>query len=224
MTRFLLAAASLLAMTACNGGGETPPGAPPPPGASSGSPGGAGAGAPDIPVEPKHSQAELAASGTAITLSGELKCAEGSGPFVLHLFPPPESEGGEPPKEGASPPGPVAGIALDEPGVFELLAPKGGRAVLVAFQDVNQDGKPTPGESLFFAGGGGPQPTALDADLADLVLDCKATLGGPGGGERASKIPPAPVEPGSGPTHPADGEELPGQPPPTPPETAEKPE
>lgn len=183
-------------LTAPEGGAKGPAVGQPPAGGPQGE---GGATELEVPTEPSFTQEALAAEG-GVKLTGTLSCPEGRGPFVVQVFPPPPEQGGAEKSDG--PAGPVVKLALTEAGPFTLMAPKGASGVIVGFEDGDGNGAPTPGEPLFFEGGGGPQVVEFKADRTGLDVNCEATMGGPGQGGPGSKVPPTPKG-GDGP--PAEG-------------------
>ncbi len=158
------------------GGGQGGPGmegeAGPPPDGGAGGPAGV-----NIAEDMKYSQETLAESEDTLSVSGELVCSS-DGPYWVYLFPPPPS-----PDDVAAdqePVGPVTGIKLAAAGPFSFKAPKGGTAMLLAFQDQNDDGIQKPGEPLFIGNDG--QPITLGEDISGAVLDCDKNAVGLGGG------------------------------------------
>ncbi|MCB9743177.1 MAG: hypothetical protein H6741_14145 [Alphaproteobacteria bacterium] len=189
--------------------GHTPQDAPPSGPAAGGPAPEAAPGEVEVPGEAQFSQEALAAEG-GVRLIGELKCPEGRGPFVVQVFPPPPDQGGAESKDG--PMGPLVKAPVAQAGPFTLLAPKGRSGVLVGFEDGDGNGSMTPGEPLFFAGGGGPQVMQFTADRTGLLVDCEAAMSGPGGGGG----------PGGGPGGPGGAKGSPGEMAPPPPQ-GEKP-
>jgi len=158
----------------------------------------------------QHKQADLEGQPNTITISGEVKCVDGSGPFWIHLFPPPDDPNNpdEGTKEGVTPPGPITGLEMTAPGTFSIKAPKGGTAMLLAFEDVDKDGFPGAQEPVFFFED--RRSISLDQDQSDMSLTCfklmspaPDEIGPPPGGEQdpgatpgaAERTPPGPKTP-----------------------------
>lgn len=120
----------------------------------------------------QHKQADLEGQPNTITLTGEVKCVEGTGPFWIHLFPPPNDPNNPDVAsgEGATPPGPITGIEMAAAGSFSIKAPVGGKAMLLAFEDVDKDGFPGAQEPVFFFED--RRPISLEKDLTNMDLTC----------------------------------------------------
>jgi hypothetical protein len=155
----------------------------------------------------QHKQGDLAGQPNTVTLSGELKCIDGSGPFWVHVFPPPDDPNNPDAeiKEGDTPPGPITGMEIEAPGAFSIVAPKGGEAMVLAFEDVDKDGFPGAQEPVFFFED--RRSVSLEADRSGLSLACFKLMAPapdeigppPGGGQTLDGAPPGmPGTPGKG--------------------------
>ena len=205
-----------LCLTACPeapqdlpGGENEGAGAPATPSGQVGSPGTPSAAAPSIDAtmdEPKHSQSDLKDSPDAIKIAGVIRCEDGDGPFRVRVFVPPPSEGGPEQETDGSPPGPLAAESFDETGPFEMYTPKGAALKLLAYEDMDENGVPTPEETQFGTVGG--DNLDLSQSRTDIVLDCSASAPVPDPipakiGDESSSGPAAPpdeaVPPADGP-------------------------
>ena len=119
--------------------------------------------------EPKHSQEELAATEGSVTLSGTIICESGTGPYRVRVFVPPPSEGGPEAANEGAPPGPLAAVSVPTAGEFSMLTPPGDALKVLAYEDRDDNGVPTPEETQFGTVDGGL--TVLSAD-ASVVLNC----------------------------------------------------
>lgn len=139
-------------------------------------------GVPGVPAEapaidasmdaPKHSQDDLAQSPDAIKIGGQIRCEEGGGPYRVRVFVPPPSEGGPEQETEGEPPGPLAAKTFDEPGAFEMFTLKGSALKLLAYEDADENGVPTPEETQFGTVDGALLD--LSASKMDINLDCSA--------------------------------------------------
>jgi len=222
MRLILLSAFSLFALTACieppgespntPGGapGGTPDGVPGQPGEPGEGPGGGGSDGPPPGEAPAWStEVETAQDDfgeDAVTLSGELSCSEGSGPFHVYVMPPPP-EDGDAPDEG--PPVAVTSTEVEGPGAFTIKVPPALEVVVLGFEDADADDAPAEG-GIFFHDDGAKLGT--DSGTA-LALDCLNLAPAPEGaapedalepGTRPEDLPPAPLEGGEGVPQPLD--------------------
>ncbi len=237
MRPILLSAFSLFALTACiEPPGESPntpggaPGQPGEPGGVPGQPGeGPGAGGSDGPppgevpawsTEVETDQDDF--GDDAVSLSGEISCSEGSGPFYVYVMPPPPEEGDEP-DEG--PPVAVTSTEIEGPGAFTIKVPPAREVVVLGFEDADADEAPAEG-GIFFHDDGAKLGT--DSGTA-LSLDCLNLAPAPAGSEipgdalepgtLPEDLPPAPLEGGEGSPQPLDeGDPSDGAPDAAPPE------
>ena len=121
---------------------------------------------------PKHSQEDLEKSPDAVKIGGQIRCDEGSGPYRVRVFVPPPSEGGPSQETEGEPPGPLAAKTFDEGGSFEMYTLKGAALKLLAYEDADENGVPTPEETQF----GTVDGALLDLSVSkmDINLDCSA--------------------------------------------------
>jgi hypothetical protein len=122
---------------------------------------------------PKHSQEELETSPDAVKIGGQIRCEEGGGPYRVRVFVPPPSEGGPAQETEGEPPGPLAAATFAEAGPFEMYTPKGDALKLLAYEDADENGVPTPEETQFGTVGG--ELLDLSASKMDINLDCSAS-------------------------------------------------
>ena len=174
-----------VALTACpeapadlEGGQAQGEGGPATPSADPGVPGvpGSPGAAPAIDAamdQPKHSQDDLKDSPDAIKIGGEIRCEEGSGPYRVRVFVPPPSEGGPEQETEGEPPGPLAAATFSASGSWEMYTPKGPALKLLAYEDSDENGVPTPEETQF----GTPDGGVLDLSASNMSinLDCSAS-------------------------------------------------
>ena len=198
--------------------------APPPAGGA----GGGGGTAPELDPEmenPQHSQEDLASDSDAATVTGTIVCDDGEGPYRLRLFvPPPDLGGPEADEETSGPPSPLVNVEIEDAGAFSFKTPKADALVVLAYEDLDENGLPTLEEPQFGPLQGNPVP--FSGDVSDLTLDCSKPLpapeprmdtvaaggeeGAPAGGPPVDAVPAAadgtpPVEGGP----PPEGEMLP---------------
>jgi hypothetical protein len=120
--------------------------------------------------EPTNTQDELADDDEAVTLSGTIVCESGTGPYRIRIFVPPPSEGGPQAETEGTPPGPLAAITVARAGEFSILTPPGPALKVLAYEDKDDNGVPTPEEAQFGTADGGL--TDLSSDTSGLVLNC----------------------------------------------------
>jgi len=186
--------------------------------------GGAGGGgtAPELDPEmenPQHSQEDLVNDSDAATVTGSIVCDDGEGPYRLRLFvPPPDLGGPDAGEETAGPPSPLVNVEIEDAGAFSFKSPKADALVVLAYEDLDENGLPTLEEPQFGPLQGNPVPFA--SDVSDLTLDCSKplpapeprmdTVAAPGGDAAPDGGPPVDAVPAAtdGPP-PAEGEMLP---------------
>jgi len=127
--------------------------------------------------EPTNTQEALAEDETAVTVTGTIVCDSGTGPYRVRIFVPPPSEGGPQEETQGAPPGPLAAVTVAQAGEFSILTPAGEALKILAYEDKDDNGVPTPEETQFGTADGGL--TNLSANTSGVVLNC-------------SNIPPTP--------------------------------
>ena len=151
--------------------------------------------------------AELGESDDALTANGRQKSIVFQAGQIRFVVSEPRGEGGRAARFLRKHPEGVGTVAFEVEDIdrcWALLEARGGTPItdIQRFEDGDGNGAPTPGEPLFFEGGGGPQVVEFKADRTGLDVNCEATMGGPGQGGPGSKVPPTPKG-GDGP--PAEG-------------------
>jgi len=127
---------------------------------------------------PQHSQEELADDSDAASVTGSIVCDDGEGPYRLRLFvPPPDLGGPDAGEETAGPPSPLVNVEIEDAGDFSFRSPKADALVVLAYEDLDENGLPTLEEPQFGPLQGNPVP--FSTDVTDLVLDCSKPLPAP---------------------------------------------
>jgi hypothetical protein len=127
--------------------------------------------------EPVNSQEDLANDDSAITVSGTIICESGTGPYRVRIFVPPPSEGGPEADNEGTPPGPLAATTVAQAGAFSFLTPGGEALKILAYEDKDDNGVPTPEETQFGTAGGGLSD--LSSDLSGVILNCSNSAPSP---------------------------------------------
>jgi len=120
--------------------------------------------------DPTNTQEDLAADETAVTLTGTIVCESGTGPYRVRIFVPPPSEGGPQAETEGAPPGPLAAVTVASAGEFSILTPAAPALKVLAYEDKDDNGVPTPEETQFGTADGGL--TDLSSDTSGIVLNC----------------------------------------------------
>ena len=120
--------------------------------------------------EPSNTQEDLVDDDSAVTLTGTIVCESGTGPYRVRIFVPPPSEGGPVAETEGAPPGPLAAITVASAGAFSILTPAGSALKVLAYEDKDDNGVPTPEETQFGTADGGL--TDLSSDTSGIVLNC----------------------------------------------------
>lgn len=156
----------------------------------------------DVPAEgpPKMTQDKIAA-GDHVTVSGTVVCDDCEGALYLRVNKPiasmPTLPEGETLEQGGGPlVGPVTLKAIDGPGAFSLVVPKGSEEIIVELLvDVDGNGMPSRGDRMDNHRTASPGTTlTADADISGLKLDGTdrewvAPQGGPPAGGAAPPLP-----------------------------------
>lgn len=149
-------------------------------GASNGAPGDVPPIVPNmdsIVDEPVNTQEDLANDDSAITVSGTIVCESGTGPYRVRIFVPPPSEGGPEAETEGNPPGPLAATTVAQAGEFSFLTPAGEALKILAYEDKDDNGVPTPEETQFGTTSGGLSD--LSSDISGVVLNCSNSAPSP---------------------------------------------
>jgi hypothetical protein len=121
---------------------------------------------------PKYTQAELAESADAFTLSGILKCSQSKeGPWTVAVWPfHPEFYGPDPQELPWH--SPLVAIELEKAGNFELKVPSGEKRLVLAYKD--------DGQQQAFADPDGAY-LQVQSEVSELVVDCAHSPSWPNG-------------------------------------------
>jgi hypothetical protein len=127
--------------------------------------------------DPQHAQEDLANDPDAATVTGTITCDDGDGPYRIRLFVPPPDLGGPEEEGSGGPPSPLINIEVEDAGKFSFKTPKGDALVVLAYEDLDENGLPTLEEPQFGPLQGNPVP--VKGDVSGLILDCSKPLPAP---------------------------------------------